>query len=170
MSFSFIHSHSLSFLSFGFLLSLPVVSSLSLSPSLSLPSPPCSRSLLASLCFLLRLNPDWSHICLKLRYPPQLSSPHSPQLASNLKVSSLMPCRQPSCIFWPPTFGSLSIRLWMWDLGWISMCCICGCGWWCYGCGVNFGLWIVVVVWFDGGFGNGGVICWVFMWCLMRWF
>ena len=100
--------------------------------SLSLPSPPCSRSLSSprhDLTASLSSPRRWSR-----QSSPLISPPYSPQLAAS--------CSSPRCLHPQPslpTFRSLLIGLWMWDLGWVSMWVL---GWRldqrCMGCGLRF--------------------------------
>ena len=84
--------------------------------SLSLPSPPCSRKL--------------------LKITLQSSSPISPVLAVDLAALFSTTRRWSCCLMLQPslpTFRSLLIWLWEWDLGWVSMWVLgrhCGCEIW----------------------------------------
>ena len=88
----------------------------SLCHSLSLPSPPCSRKL--------------------LKITLQSSPPISPVLAVDLAASFSTTRRRSCCLMLQPslpTFRSLLIWLWEWDLGWVSMWVLgrhCGCEIW----------------------------------------
>ena len=84
-----------------------------------------------------------------------ISPPHSPQLTVDLIASCSSPRRrhpQPS----PPTFKSLLIELWVWDLGWVSM--------WVLGQRFGsalYGLWVEVLGWLGWGFRP--IVGWVWL-------
>ena len=119
--------------------------------SLSLPSPPYSRKL------------------LKITLQSSLSI--SPVLATDLAASFSTTRRRSRCLMLQPslpTFRSLLIWLWEWDLGWVSMWVLGRrwCGFWVGIVGVRFGM----------GFDVGvvavdvvAVVDWCWCYCCCRW-
>ena len=150
MSFSFIHSHSLSFLSFGFLLSLPVVSSFSL--PLSISSLSSLLKIFARLSLLPtptkpRLEPYLSEAALSSTtlvasfsttcFQPQSVIPHAMPttflhlLTSHLRIS----LNQVVDVRFGMDFNVLYlwlwvVVLWLWCQFWVMDCCGGVIWWW----------------------------------------
>ena len=87
-----------------------------------------SLSLSDSISFLLSLSLSFSSLSSLLKKVAQdhspvldaISPPYSLQLATDLTASFSNPRhRHPQLS--PPIFRSLLIKLWVWDLGWVSM-------------------------------------------------